>query len=133
MSENTFIKEILDIDKQLKDFQPIINKVKRLKEDRQYLLDKAVEFAKAENNFDVGDHLKLKNIPKKSNFIPPKKFFDAYREIFFDIVKVPIGEATELLGKNGLEGIIETEYKDNWQILDLALYKEKLERNRGEQ
>jgi hypothetical protein len=126
MSENTYIQEILDIDKQLKDLQPTLNKVKRLKEDRQYLMEKAVEFAKAENNFDVGDHLKLKNIPKKSNFIPPKKFYDAYEEIFFDIVKVPIGEATELVGKSGLEGIIETIEKDNWQILDLALYKEKL-------
>jgi len=125
--ENTYIQEILGIDKELKDLQPIINKVKRLKEDRQYLMEKAVEFAKEKNNFDIGDHMKLKNIPKKSNFIPPKKFYDTYKEIFFDIVKVPIGEATELVGKNGLEGIVETVYKDNWQIVDFALYKEKKE------
>jgi hypothetical protein len=124
--EKTLFEQIIDIDKELKDLSPILKKIETLKKEKVYLITRAVEAAKKTNIYQIGD-FKLKNIPKKENKIDPQKFHDIYREQFWQIASVPINKATELVGREGLDGILETNYKDNWQLVTLWKQREVAE------
>jgi len=121
--EKNLFQQIIDIEKEIKDLQPIVQKIKTLKEEKESLIMKAVEEAKKTNVYER-DNLKLKNTPKKSNYVVPQAFQQRFPDIFYQIVKVPITKAKEMVGLDGLEGIVETEYIDNWKIIDL-FFKEK--------
>jgi hypothetical protein len=124
MSEDlTIFQQIHQIDEEIKKLKPVVSKIKNLEKERLYLIERAVEQAK-ENKIYQYENLKLKNIPKKSSIIKPELFQKKYPEEFWSVCKINKGAAEELVGKWGLEDIMEVNLKDSWHVVDLWEEKE---------